>query len=303
MGKKKKLHLKSTLELLMFVLPAMVIVFLFQYMPMYGVQIAFKDFVPGLGIEGSPWVGFKHFIRFFNSANFGVTIKNTVLLSVFSLLWSFPIPILLALMVNEIRGKYFKKALQTITYLPYFISMVVLIGMFSILLNPDFGLYGTIMKALGVEKPLNPTTSPQLFRTLYIALQIWKDTGFSSIVYLAVLSGIDPSLHEAAMVDGASKFKRILYIDLPSLIPTAVIMFILACGNIMNVGFEKVYLMQNQINVSVAETISTYVYKVGIQSAQYSFSASVNLFNTVINLFLVVLVNYISGKVSENSLW
>lgn len=300
---KKKIHVKTNLELLLFTLPAIIIVFLFNYMPMYGVQIAFKDFAPGLGISGSPWVGFKHFQRFFHSANFGLIIKNTVLLSIYSLLWSFPIPILLALVINEIKGKYFKKVLQTVTYLPYFISMVVLIGMFNILLNPDFGLYGIAAKALGVDSPLNPTTSPQLFRTVYIALQIWKDTGFSSIVYLAVLSGIDPSLHEASMVDGASKLQRIWYIDLPALIPTAVIMFILACGSIMNIGFEKVFLMQNQINVSVSEVISTYVYKVGIQSAQYSFSSAVNLFNTVINLLFVIVVNYISRRVSENSLW
>lgn len=289
-------------QLLLMVLPAVVIVILFNYVPMYGVTIAFQDYNPALGFADSPWVGFKHFIRFFNSYNAVETIKNTVLLSVFSLAWSFPIPVLLALMLNQVQHAKFKATIQTVTYLPYFVSTVVLVSILNLFLSPERGFYGALMGLMGVDHPVNPTTDPALFRTVYIASGIWQTTGFQSIVYLAALSGVDPSLYEAAMIDGATKLQRIRYIDFPALLPTVTIMFIMACGGLMNVGFEKTFLMQNQVNLQVSEVLSTYVYKIGLESAQYSFSTAVNLFNTVINIILLIAMNWISKKLSETSL-
>jgi putative aldouronate transport system permease protein len=289
-------------QLILMVLPAVIIVILFNYVPMYGVTIAFQDYTPSLGFLGSPWVGFKHFIRFFNSYNAALTIRNTVLLSIYTLLWSFPIPVLLALMLNQVQQAKFKATIQTVTYLPYFISTVVMVSILNLFLSPERGFFGAVTDLLGIANPVNPITDPTLFRSVYIASGIWQGTGFQSIVYLATLSGVDPTLYEAAMIDGASKFQRIRHIDFPTLLPTVTIMFIMACGGLMNVGFEKTYLMQNQLNLGVSEVLSTYVYKVGLESAQYSFSTAINLFNTVINIFLLLLMNWLSDKMSQTSL-
>lgn len=288
-------------ELILFLLPAVVIVFIFNYMPMYGVQMAFQDFTPAK-MWASPWVGFKHFMRFFNSYNSVAIIWNTVLLSLYSMLWSFPIPIILAMMLNQINNAKYKRFVQTVTYLPYFISTVVMVGIVFLFLSPQRGLYGAMMTMMGIKDFPDLTTNPAFFRSVYIASGIWQGTGFASVIYLAALSGVDPELYEAAIMDGAGKFQRTLHIDLPCLLPTITILFILSMGNLMNVGFEKTYLMQNPVNVKVSEVIATYVYKVGLQNAQYSFSAAVNLFNTVINILLLLLTNFVSKKMSQTSL-
>lgn len=289
-------------ELYLFLLPAVILFFCFMYIPMYGVQIAFKDFTPSKGILGSEWVGFKHFIRFFNLAQFKSLLVNTFLLSVYGIVAGFPLPIMLALLLNQMRAKKFKKIIQTVTYMPHFISVVVAVSMITIFLSPTSGLYGNICRMLGAQ-PQNLMGNASMFRSIYIISDLWQHTGWNSIIYLAALAAVDPSLYEAATVDGASKFKRIIYIDLPSIAPTCIIMLILSVGNILNVGFDKAFLMQNPLNTTTSEIISTYVYKMGIINTQYSMSAAVGLFNNVINFVLLVFVNWFSKKITETSLW
>jgi putative aldouronate transport system permease protein len=289
-------------ELFLFVLPAIVVVFIFNYVPMYGVQIAFKDFVPVKGIEASHWVGFKHFVRFFDLYNGVTVIKNTLLLSIYSLGLNFPAPILLALLLNQMRSEGLKRTIQTVTYMPHFISTVVIVGMLMVFLSPNTGLYGQISRLLGIE-PNNILGNAGMFRTIYVLSDIWQHTGWNSIIYLAALSAVDLSLYEASHMDGANKLQRMIYIDIPCLVPTAIILLVLSTGNILNVGFDKAYLMQNDLNLRTSEVLSTYVYKIGIQSAQYSFSAAINLFNTIVSFFLLVIVNRLAAKFSETSLW
>lgn len=289
--------------LYLLLLPAVVLLFCFNYLPMYGVQIAFKDFTPSNGIEGSPWVGFANFQTFFNSFQSKNLIWNTITLSLYSLIAGFPFPIFLALMMNQIRVKRFKQTLQVVTYLPHFISTVVMVGIMLILLSPSSGIYGNLAHALGIQSPPNIMGQAGAFQHIYVWSDVWQHAGWDSIIYIAALAAIDPTLYEAATVDGASKFQRLIYIDLPFLIPTAVILLIMRAGNIMNLGFEKVYLMQNPLNTSISEVISTYVYKIGMISNQYSLSAAVNLFNTIINFVLLVLVNGVSKKLGDTSLW
>lgn len=301
--KSKKIRsVLKNYELYLFLLPAIILIFCFCYIPMYGVQIAFRDYSASKGILGSPWVGLKHFERFLNLAQFRNLLVNTLKLSIYGIIAGFPLPIILALFLNQLRSKKFSRVLQTVTYMPHFISLVVLVSMITIFLSPTSGLYGVICRALGVEAQ-NLMGDPDLFRTIYIVSDLWQHTGWNSIIYLAALAGVDPTLHESAMVDGASKLKRIWYIDLPGIAPTCVIMLILSVGNILNVGFDKAYLMQNPLNTSASEIISTYVYKIGIINTQYSMSAAVGLFNNVINFILLVLVNKISRKVTDTSLW
>ena len=289
--------------LYLLLLPALVLLFCFNYLPMYGVQIAFKDFTPSNGIEGSPWVGFANFQTFFNSFQSKNLIWNTITLSLYSLIAGFPFPIFLALMMNQIRVKRFKQTLQVVTYLPHFISTVVMVGIMLILLSPSNGISGNLAHALGIQSPPNIMGQAGAFQHIYVWSDVWQHAGWDSIIYIAALAAIDPTLYEAATVDGASKFQRLIYIDLPFLIPTAVILLIMRAGNIMNLGFEKVYLMQNPLNTSISEVISTYVYKIGMISNQYSLSAAVNLFNTIINFVLLVLVNGVSKKLGDTSLW
>lgn len=285
-------------------LPALILLICFAYIPMYGVLIAFKDYKNSLGIMGSPWAEplFKHFIKFFNSFQFDTTIKNTLVISFYSLLVSFPFPIVLALAINQMRARRFKKIFQTITYLPHFISTVVMVGLIIIILSPTSGLVGNFSRVLGMEAP-NLMGNAGAFISIYVWSDVWQHTGWDSIIYLAVLSTVDPTLYEAATVDGASRWQKLRAIDLPMLLPTACILLIMRAGSIMNVGFEKVYLMQNNLNLSNSEVISTYVYKIGIISSQYSYSAAINLFNTVVNLVLLIMVNQFSKKISSNSLW
>lgn len=295
------LQIKRNWGLYLLLLPAVVLLLLFAYIPMYGIVIAFKDYSPALGIGGSPWAGLKYFEKFFNSYQFDTTIKNTLILSLYSLA-TFPIPIMLALMINQMRENRFKRFFQTVTYMPHFISTVVMVGLLLILLSPSTGLIGHIYRLFGAEAP-NLMGSPGLFSSVYVWSDVWQHTGWDSIIFIAALSAVSPSLYEAATMDGASRWQKIWYIDLPMLMPTAVTLLILRVGSLLGVGFEKVYLMQNNLNISSSEVISTYVYKIGMLSSQYSFSSAINLANTIINFILLIMVNEISKKYSKNSLW
>lgn len=290
-------------QLYLLLVPAVVLLFCFTYIPMYGIQIAFKDFVPKLGIEGSKWVGFEHFQTFFNSFQVKSLFTNTITLSLYSLIAGFPFPIILALMMNQIRVKRFKQTLQVVTYLPHFISTVVMVGIMLIVLSPSSGLFGNIARMFCVIDPPNLMGQAGAFQSIYVWSDVWQHAGWDSIIYIAALAAVDPSLYEAATVDGAGKWQKIKYIDIPFLLPTAVILLIMRAGNIMNVGFEKVYLMQNPLNTMVSEIIATYVYKIGIISNQYSLSAAVGLFNNVINFILLLLVNQVSKKMGDTSLF
>ena len=289
-------------ELYIFILPALLYFLIFHYGPMYGVQIAFKNFVPTKGIWGSPWVGLKHFNNFFDSYYFGLLLKNTLGISIYSLVAGFPIPIILALMLNEVQNVRFKKLVQNITYAPHFISTVVMAGMLVAFLSPSNGIVNEVIKLFGGE-PISFLTNTSMFKDIYVWSGVWQGTGWGSIIYLATLSGIDQQLHEAAIVDGATRLQRIWYINIPGITPTMIIMLIMNCGHIMNVGFEKIFLLQNPLNMEASDVISTYVYRVGLINAQYSFSAAVDLFNSVINFALLITVNTISKRVSETSLW
>lgn len=288
-------------ELYLLVLLPVLYLIIFKYIPMVGVQIAFKDFNIVKGIWGSPWVGFKHFEAFFQSPNFGLVIKNTLGISFYSLLAGFPVPIIFALALNEVRTGYFKKTVQLVTYAPHFISMVIMVSIIILILSPHVGVVDRLFSYMGLQT--NLMGIPEYFKSIYVWSGIWQNLGYSSIIYIAALAGVDPSLYEAARVDGASRLKKILHIDLPSLIPISVILLILNLGSIMGVGFEKIYLMQNPLNQSTSEVIATYVYKVGLLGANFSFSTAIGLFNSIINLILLLIVNYIARKVSETSLW
>ncbi|MFK0525968.1 ABC transporter permease [Paenibacillus illinoisensis] len=294
--------LKKHWELYLLVLPPVLYLLIFKYIPMVGVQIAFKDFSVVKGIWGSPWVGFKHFEAFFESPNFWLLIKNTIGISFYSLIAGFPIPILLALALNEIRTGYFKKTVQMVTYAPHFISTVVMVSIIILMLSPHVGVVDKLFTLLGFPMT-NFMGIPEYFKSIYVWSGVWQGMGYSSIIYIAALAGVDPSLYEAAKMDGASRLRKIWHIDLPTLVPVTVIMLILSLGSIMGVGFEKIYLMQNPLNTSASEVISTYVYKVGLIGANFSFSSAVGLFNSIINLILLIIVNGISRKVSQNSLW
>lgn len=290
--------------LYLLLLPSFLLLLIFSYKPMYGVILAFKDYKNSLGITGSPWANplFKYFIRFFKSFQFGTTIRNTLALNLYSLLVGFPIPIFLALMINQITAKRFRKGFQTVLYLPHFISTVVMVGLLLIWLSPSRGLLGAFYGLFNKTAP-NILGMPGAFRSIYVWSDVWQHAGWDSIVFLAALSSVDPTLYEAAVVDGATRWQKQIYIDLPLLLPTASIMLILRAGGIMNVGFEKVFLMQNSLNLTKSEVIATYVYKMGLKSNQYSISTAVNLFNNVINFALLMLVNGITKKLGDTSLW
>lgn len=301
-GKKNIWHkVYSNRALYLLLLPSVIILFLFTYVPMYGVVIAFKDFTPAKGIMGSTWAGLKYFKQYFNSYQFWPTIKNTLILSVYSIVVTFPLPILLALICNQMRSGKFKKFFQVSTYLPHFISTVVMCGMIILFLSPSSGVIAKLLSLIGIQMP-NIMGQPAAFPSIYVWTEVWQHLGWDSILYIAALSAIDPSLYEAATVDGASKWQKMLKIDIPLLMPTATIMFILRMGSVMSVGFEKVYLLQNNLNTASSEIISTYVYKMGLVSSQYSLSSAIGLFNNLINLVLLVAVNYISSKMSDTSL-
>ena len=290
--------------LYLLLLPSLVLLILFAYKPMYGVVIAFKNYKNSLGILGSPWAEplFKNFQRFFNSYQCEATIRNTLRLSLYSLAVGFPIPIILALMINQITAMRFRRTFQTILYLPHFISTVVMVGLLLIWLSPSSGLVGAFYRLLGKDAP-NVMTSASGFPSIYVWSDVWQHSGWDSLVFLAALSSIDPTLYEAATVDGATRWQKMRYIDLPLLMSTACIMLILRAGNLMNVGFEKVFLMQNDLNMSTSEIIATYVYKMGLRNSQYAVSTAVNLFNNLVNFVLLLLVNCVTRKLGETSLF
>lgn len=274
---------------------------LFHYGPLYGLQIAFKNFNPAKGIAGSEWVGFDHFTRFFDSYYFGRLLWNTLSINLFSLVVAFPIPILLALLIGEIRSKTYSKLLQNITYIPHFISVVVIVGILTVLLSPA-GPVNQLIQASGGE-PVRFMESAGWFKTVFIGSNIWQNMGWQSIIYIAALSGINPQLYEAAKMDGASRLRRIRHVSLPGIVPVIVILLILDVGQFMNIGFEKILLMQNNLNLEASDVISTFVYKTGILQGEYSYTAAIGLFNSVINLTLLLLVNRFARKTSETSLW
>ena len=301
--KKRYKQIKQSLPLYALLAPAVIILALFVYKPMYGLVIAFKDYSPALGIFGSPWVGFKNFEQFFNSYQFLRTIKNTLAISLYSIIAGFPLPILLALLTHQLRTGKFKKTFQVITYLPHFISTMIICGMLIMLLSPRAGLFASVCTALNIENIPNILAMPSAFSSVVVWSDVWQHLGWDSIIYLAALSGIDPTLYEAATIDGATKFQKMRNIDLPLLMPTAVTLLILRTGGVLSVGFEKVFLLQNQMNLPVSEIISTYVYKLGMLNSQYSLSTAVGLFNSVINFIVLITVNRISKKVTNTGLF
>ncbi len=279
---------------------------LFKYYPMFGLQIAFKKYTIVKGIFDSPWVGMKNFTKFLNAYQFRTILRNTLTISFYAIMAAFPFPILFALLLNTVEKMAVKKTVQTITYIPHFISIVVLVGMLMQFFNPMAGVYGTVTRALTGETPADIFANPSAFPHLYVWSGVWQGFGYNSIIYIAALTNVSPELHEAAEVDGASRFQRVLHVDLPALLPTITIMLIMRTGHIMSIGFEKAYLMQNSLNLSTSEIISTFVYKKGLASGSandYSYATAIDLFNSVINLILIVTVNSICRKLSETSLW
>lgn len=302
MGKRVQKVLKRDWQLLVLCALPVLYFIVFHYIPMYGVQIAFKDFKATDGIWGSAWVGFKHFKRFFASSQFVSLIKNTLGLSLLQILLGFPVPIILAIMLNQVKNQRFRKFAQSILYCPHFISIVVLAGMLYIFLSPRNGIVNTIIKMLGGEA-IFFLGEAKYFKLTFVISGIWQNAGWSAIIYIAALAGISPDLYEAAQVDGANKWQRIRHIDIPGIMPTIIMMLIMEIGKVMSLGFQKAYLLQNAQNLSASEIISTYIYKVGMLDAQYSYSAAVNLFNNVINIILLVTFNKLAKKLTDNSLW
>ena len=302
MGKRISVEVKRHWQLyLMLVLPVAYLI-IFAYLPMGGAVIAFKDYSIRGGIWGSEWVGLKHFKNFFTTPDFKNLMTNTLALSLYSLIISFPMPILLALAINEMRGRHYKKVVQMVTYLPYFISTVVLVGIMQNIFSVRTGLVNNIIMLFG-GKAVDFMGKPGLFRSLYVWSGVWQGMGYSAVIYIAALASVDISQTEAAIIDGAGRFARVWNVDIPAIMPTIVIQLILAVGSIMSLGFEKVYLMQTAPNLSTAEVISTYVYKIGLQGQQYSYASAIGLFNNIINFTILILVNQIAGKTTENSLW
>ena len=289
-------------QLYLFLLLPVACVVIFNYVPMYGIVLAFKNYRPNKGILGSPWVGMKYFNQFFNSPSFLLLLKNTLILSLYSLLASLPVPILLALCLNEVRIPWFKKTVQMVTYAPYFISTVVMVGMLIQLMNIRTGFFNHLIQIFG-GTPVDFMAIPSLFRTIYVFSGVWQGMGYSAVIYIAALSNVDPQLYEAAIIDGANRLQKIIHIDIPAILPTIVLMLIMSLGNVMSIGAEKVYLMQNNLNLSTSEIISTYVYKIGLINGQFSLSTAVGLFNSVINFVLIVIVNTIARRLGDTSLW
>ncbi len=293
--------LKKYKTLYFLIIPVVIWYILFCYKPMYGVIIAFKDYRPGLGIADSKWVGFKHFKQFFDSFYFGRTLKNTLVISLSQIVFGFPAPIIFALLLNEIKNMKFKRITQTISYMPHFISMVVVAGMIRVLTSQN-GIITSLLSVFGVEQ-VALLTKQEYFVPIYVISGIWQQLGWSAIIYIAALAGVDQELYEAAKIDGANRWKQTIHITLPSITGTIMIMLLLRLGSIMSVGFEKIILLYNEGIYETADVISSYVYRKGLQEFQYSFSSAVNLFNTVINFVLIMLFNKISKKLTEVSLW
>ncbi len=289
-------------QLYVFLIPAMLFIAIFRYGPMYGLQLAFKTYNARLGIGGSPWAGLTQFARLFSYFRFGEIFLNTLILSLYKLAVGFPLPILLAISLNEVKGAKLKKTLQTITYAPYFISVVVVVGIVLQMFSPHFGPAGALAKAIA-GRPVDIMSDPNAFRHLFVWTDVWQLTGYSAILYIAALSGIAPELYEAAEIDGATKLQRILRIDIPALMPTATILLILEAGRLMDISFEKVILLQSSLNLRTSEVLTTYVYKTGLLEGNFDFATAGGLFNSAINLALVVIVNHAAKRIGETSLW
>lgn len=293
--------IKRNKELYMLVMPVIVFYVIFHYGPIYGAVIAFKEYIPVKGVFGSPWVGFRHFAEFFQSFYFGRLIRNTLNISITSMVFGFPAPIILALLINELKSRSFSRLVQTVTYMPHFISMVVICGMI-VQFTKDTGVVTSFLSLFGLPKE-SMLNNPSLFVPIYVVSGIWQEVGWGSIIYMAALAGIDQELYEAGRIDGAGRWRQTLHITLPCLMPTIIILFILRLGNMLNVGFEKIILLYNPMTYEAGEVISTYVYQKGVLQFSWSFATAVGLFNSVINFALVVFANRISRKASETSLW
>lgn len=293
--------LRVNKELYLLFIPVLVYYILFHYVPMYGASIAFKNFTPSMGISGSPWVGFKHFNAFFSSYYFGTLLRNTLVISLSSLIFGFPVPIIFALLINELRNKRYARVVQTITYVPHFVSLVVVCGMIREFTSST-GLVTQLLSYVGFQ-PRTMLNDQNLFVPVYVISGIWQEAGWGSIIFLAALTAIDPELYEAAEIDGANRFRRVLHITIPGILPTIVIMFIMRTGRLMSVGADKVILLYNPAIYETADVISSYVYRRGIRGTDWSFSSAVGLFNSVINFLLVVGVNTLSRRLTDSGLW
>lgn len=283
-----------------FVLPAVITIFLFNYMPMYGIQLAFREFNFKAGLTGGELVGLKYFKQFIENYQFPILMRNTFFLCLFNIVLSFPAPIIIALLFNQITNKRFKGLLQTVTYMPHFISVVVLVSIMNMLFAPDTGVIGQKIAEMGNH--VNLLGSPKVFPWMYIISDVWQHCGWNAIIYLAALSSVDTQLYDACKMDGANRMQIIRYVEVPTLVPTMVILLILSMGGILNANFDKVFLMQNPMNLNASEVISTYVYKVGITSSQISYAAAIGLFSNLINVFFLLVTNTIAKKVSDISI-
>ena len=303
---KKKInyavYFKNNWQLYVLILPAIIYFIVFNYMPLYGIQIAFKDFKAVFGISGSKWVGLKHFENFFHAYYFKRLLANTLLLNVYNLLWSFPVPIILAILLNQIKGPKIKRFIQTSIYVPYFISTVVLAGMLYIFLSPTSGIFNILRQALGM-KAVDFMSDAKAFRTIYIVSGIWQSAGWGTILYIASLSGVDPSLYEAAEIDGASIWQKIRYIDMPSIVPVIVMVFILDCGKLLSSNTDKALVMQTAGNIPTSDIIGVYVYNVGLGSGQFSYTTAIGLFINIINFIIIITANQISKNISDVGLF
>ncbi len=300
--KKTWQRIVTSWQLYVFLIPAVLYIIIYRYGPMYGLQIAFKDFSVKKGILGSPWAGLKHFIDFFNKRQFTQILWNTIILALYRLAVLFPFPIILAIALNEVRRTGIKRTIQTITYIPYFISVVVIVGMAKQLLSTHYGILAAIINQI-TGQTRDIMSDPKAFRHIFVWSDVWQLTGYQAILYIAALSSVPPERHEAAMIDGASKFQRVMHIDFPVIIPTATILLILETGRMLNISFEKVILLQNSLNLSTSEVLTTYVFKEGIQHGYFDFATAGTLFNSVINFALIVTANTIAKKLGETSLW
>ena len=297
-----KLLLKRNWQLYLMVLPVIIYYFVFEYMPMYGIQIAFKNYRAVDGIWDSPWVGLKHFKTFFNAYYFERLIKNTILLNVYGLLWGFPFPIIIAILLNRIRNERRRRVTQTIIYVPHFISTSVMAGMLYIFLSPTSGIFNAIAGVFGAA-PVDYMSEAGMFRSIYIISGLWQGAGYSSILYIATLTSIDPSLYEAAEIDGASMLQKIRYIDLPSIVPTAMIRLILDCGTMLSSNTGKALILQTSGNIRTSELIGTYVYNMGVGGGEFSYTTAIGLFTNIINFIMIISCNKIAKKLSNVGLF
>ncbi len=303
MKRKRRVLLKKEWQLWVMILPALAYILIFCYGPMYGIQLAFRKYDFSKGLTGGDWVGLKYFIQYFESPMFGTTMKNTFVISFFTLVCGFPIPILLAIVINSLRQNKLKRVVQTAVYMPYFISTVVMVAILQILLSPTTGVISGLLKDLHlIPRSVNLLGTPGAFVPVYVLSGVWQSAGWNSIIFIAALSAVDGQLYDAARVDGASRWQQVIHVELPALVPTIVILLIMNMGRILSVGFEKVFLMQNDLNLSVSEVISTYVFNIGVQSGQFSFGSAVGLFNTIINFAFLMMANWISKKTADISL-